>query len=261
MRLEGSCRCGAISFSVDSHTPYPYQRCYCSICRKSAGGGGYAISIMVDTVAVIAQDLASGTMRVLAEDPRADFTELLLDPISERPVAAVRSFERVAWQVLDPDYQGDFRLPHTAVARRSDDHRHVARPATLDRRLPIRRRALGILPLRSRSAPGETAVFVDAGMGGAAFRADGTGCHSRPRRARTRLLRVRTTRRAADPAVADGVARPRRALDARRMGSVRQSPVARQPGLCSPERELSRFDRVRQSLRQYRQPRMGGQDA
>src|SRR6202008_4802556 len=46
MRLEGSCRCGAISFSVASHTPYPYQRCYCSICRKSAGGGGYAINIM-----------------------------------------------------------------------------------------------------------------------------------------------------------------------------------------------------------------------
>ena len=54
MRLEGSCRCGAISFSVDSHTPYPYQRCYCSICRKSAGGGGYAINIMglADTLKV-----------------------------------------------------------------------------------------------------------------------------------------------------------------------------------------------------------------
>jgi len=38
MRLEGSCRCGAIGFSVDSHMPYPYQRCYCSICRKSANG-------------------------------------------------------------------------------------------------------------------------------------------------------------------------------------------------------------------------------
>lgn len=48
MRLEGSCRCGAVRFSVDSHTPYPYQRCYCSICRKSAGGGGYAINIMGD---------------------------------------------------------------------------------------------------------------------------------------------------------------------------------------------------------------------
>lgn len=48
MRLEGSCRCGAVRFSLDSHTPYPYQRCYCSICRKSAGGGGYAINIMGD---------------------------------------------------------------------------------------------------------------------------------------------------------------------------------------------------------------------
>ncbi len=54
MRLEGSCRCGTISFSVDSHTPYPYQRCYGSICRKSAGGGGYAINIMglADTLKV-----------------------------------------------------------------------------------------------------------------------------------------------------------------------------------------------------------------
>src|SRR5215813_9471783 len=25
MRLEGSCRCDAISFSVESHTPYPYH--------------------------------------------------------------------------------------------------------------------------------------------------------------------------------------------------------------------------------------------
>ncbi len=32
----------------------------------------------------------------------------LLDPITERPVAAARSFERVAWQVLDPDYRDDF---------------------------------------------------------------------------------------------------------------------------------------------------------
>ena len=46
MRLEGSCRCGAVTFSVDSHAPYPYQLCYCSICRKTAGGGGFAINIM-----------------------------------------------------------------------------------------------------------------------------------------------------------------------------------------------------------------------
>jgi hypothetical protein len=35
-----------VRFAVDSHTPRPYQRCYCSICRKTAGGGGYAINIM-----------------------------------------------------------------------------------------------------------------------------------------------------------------------------------------------------------------------
>ncbi len=45
MQLKGSCHCGAVHFSVASSTPYPYQRCYCSICRKTHGGGGYAINI------------------------------------------------------------------------------------------------------------------------------------------------------------------------------------------------------------------------
>jgi hypothetical protein len=43
--LEGSCHCGAVRFHVESATPYPYQACYCSICRKTAGGGGYAINL------------------------------------------------------------------------------------------------------------------------------------------------------------------------------------------------------------------------
>ena len=46
MLLKGSCHCGAVRFSVQSETPYPYQHCYCSICRKTAGGGGYAINVM-----------------------------------------------------------------------------------------------------------------------------------------------------------------------------------------------------------------------
>ncbi len=49
LRLEGGCRCGAVSFSVDSHTPVPYQLCYCSICRKTAGGGGFAINLGADS--------------------------------------------------------------------------------------------------------------------------------------------------------------------------------------------------------------------
>ena len=45
MQLEGSCHCGSVKFSVTSAHPYPYQRCYCSVCRKTAGAGGYAINL------------------------------------------------------------------------------------------------------------------------------------------------------------------------------------------------------------------------
>jgi len=46
MLLQGSCHCGAVRFTVESRTRQPYMCCYCSICRKTAGGGGYAINIM-----------------------------------------------------------------------------------------------------------------------------------------------------------------------------------------------------------------------
>lgn len=46
MKLKGSCHCQKVKFEVESSTPYPYMRCYCSICRKTAGGGGYVINIM-----------------------------------------------------------------------------------------------------------------------------------------------------------------------------------------------------------------------
>jgi hypothetical protein len=45
MLLEGSCHCRRISFSCEAYAPVPYQRCYCSICRKTGGGGGYAINL------------------------------------------------------------------------------------------------------------------------------------------------------------------------------------------------------------------------
>jgi hypothetical protein len=34
-----------VRFSCESKVPVPYARCYCSICRKTAGGGGYAINL------------------------------------------------------------------------------------------------------------------------------------------------------------------------------------------------------------------------
>lgn len=52
MHLEGSCHCGAVGFSVESASPVPFMRCYCSICRKTAGDGGYAINIGAATKAM-----------------------------------------------------------------------------------------------------------------------------------------------------------------------------------------------------------------
>jgi hypothetical protein len=43
--LKGSCRCNAVRFEVESHTPVPFMLCYCSICRKQQGGGGFAINL------------------------------------------------------------------------------------------------------------------------------------------------------------------------------------------------------------------------
>ena len=54
MRLEGSCHCGAVKFSVEADSPAPFMRCYCSICRKTAGAGGFAINLgaLADTMKV-----------------------------------------------------------------------------------------------------------------------------------------------------------------------------------------------------------------
>lgn len=58
MLLEGSCHCGAVSFRLRSAHPYPFNLCYCSICRKTAGGGGYAINLGgdADTLEVDGRD-------------------------------------------------------------------------------------------------------------------------------------------------------------------------------------------------------------
>ena len=45
MKLEGSCHCQKVTFRVNAPHPYPFNRCYCSVCRKTGGGGGYAINI------------------------------------------------------------------------------------------------------------------------------------------------------------------------------------------------------------------------
>ena len=52
MLLEGACHCRRVRFSVRSSEAYPYMYCYCSICRKTGGGGGYAINLSADATSL-----------------------------------------------------------------------------------------------------------------------------------------------------------------------------------------------------------------
>ena len=48
MRLEGSCECGGVRFTVASRTPYPYRICSCRRCRKTAGSIGAAANVLAE---------------------------------------------------------------------------------------------------------------------------------------------------------------------------------------------------------------------
>jgi dipeptidyl aminopeptidase/acylaminoacyl peptidase len=61
-----------------------------------------------DKAAIVAQDLATGATRVLAEDAKADMLEPRLAPLTYRPIAAPSVFARRTWQVIDRDYAEDF---------------------------------------------------------------------------------------------------------------------------------------------------------
>ena len=50
MKILGSCHCQAVRYEVESDDPYPYQKCYCSICRKTSGGEGYTINLLADAL-------------------------------------------------------------------------------------------------------------------------------------------------------------------------------------------------------------------
>ena len=82
MLLKGSCRCGTVRFEVESHTPAPYQLCYCSICRKQQGGGGYAINL----------GALAGTLKIEGEENLGAYRAEIED--DEHPACELSTGER-----------------------------------------------------------------------------------------------------------------------------------------------------------------------
>jgi len=75
MLLEGSCHCRTVKFSVHSKTPYPFSQCYCSICRKLNGGGGYSINLMAETSSLKLEGKDSITVYRSAYNDRGVYEE------------------------------------------------------------------------------------------------------------------------------------------------------------------------------------------
>lgn len=70
MQLQGSCHCGAVRFACWSRGPYPFMHCYCSICRKVAGGSGPAINLHADAETLeIEGESAIGIYRAYLDHP------------------------------------------------------------------------------------------------------------------------------------------------------------------------------------------------
>lgn len=59
MQLHGSCHCRAVSFTVAAAHPVPFNLCYCAICRKTAGSGGFAINLGADFATLVVQGRAA----------------------------------------------------------------------------------------------------------------------------------------------------------------------------------------------------------
>ena len=77
MLLEGSCHCGGVRFSLQSAHPYPFNLCYCSICRKTSGGGGYAINLGGDysTLEIEGEDNISVYRAIVYDKENAEGTK------------------------------------------------------------------------------------------------------------------------------------------------------------------------------------------
>jgi dipeptidyl aminopeptidase/acylaminoacyl peptidase len=83
-----------------------------------------------DTAALVAQDMKTGRVRVLAEDARADLGDVFLAPLTLRPMAVAANFARKRWHAVEPAYRRDIavldRPAHgdVALVAVSHDQRH-----------------------------------------------------------------------------------------------------------------------------------------
>jgi len=78
--------------------------------RSRENNAVYLISSPVngDTEALLEFDIATGTEKVIAQDPRYDAQSVFIEPTTKRIQAVAFQKEKLEWQVLDPSIAEDF---------------------------------------------------------------------------------------------------------------------------------------------------------
>jgi hypothetical protein len=123
MNLEGSCHCGAVRFRLDSAHPYPFNLCYCSICRKTAGGGGYAVNLGGEFRTLEVEGEENITVyRAKIEDPETG--ELTLSP-GERRFCRLCGSALWVWDPRWPDLVHPFASAIDSELPRPPERTHL----------------------------------------------------------------------------------------------------------------------------------------
>jgi hypothetical protein len=148
MHLEGSCQCGAVRFSLESDSPYPFMHCHCSICRKTGGGGGYGINLGGD----------ASTLRVRGKTHVGRFHAVIREP-GKRPVRS-KAFRHFCLKCGSPLWLWDPRWPELVHPNASAIDTPLPKPPKSSRQRsitqPLGRRATRQGTPHARTWPAES---------------------------------------------------------------------------------------------------------
>ena len=123
MLLEGSCHCNAVTFTVKCPHPVPYMRCYCSICRKTGGGGGYAINLgaVFESLRVEGKEYLR-VYQAMIEDPQ---TGKETKSPAERSFCSLCGTALWAWDPRWPDLVHPFASAIDSDLPPAPSHNHI----------------------------------------------------------------------------------------------------------------------------------------
>jgi hypothetical protein len=101
MQLDGSCHCKAVTFRVNSAHPYPFNVCYCEVCRKTAGAGGFAINLGAEFATLVVT--GAQNIKVYRANIADDVTGVVAQSLAERSFCGLCGSPLWVWDPRWPE--------------------------------------------------------------------------------------------------------------------------------------------------------------